>query len=145
MSSWVDKLGGRLAIATSQKLSRRDYLSRAGLYLAGLAGVTFSFGVVTQSAFGDTAPCTFKNDCGLTADNCGMGNLKYCAKFKGSNKGGTNATCKDCDVNADGCPKNTTKGTSSWAACCACQEANGKGHRFLYWDCCGTLDAECSK
>jgi hypothetical protein len=139
----VDRLGRRLAILTSQKLSRRDYLSRLGLYTAGLVGATFAHAVVAPSTFADTAPCTFDSDCGLTANNCGMGSTHYCSKYLGKNKGGTNTTCPDCTL-TNGCPQGLTKGTTSWSACCACKEDNTKGHTFKYWDCCGTPAAVCS-
>jgi hypothetical protein len=133
---------------TSQKLSRRDCLSRLGLYAAGLVGVTFAHGVVAPTAFADTPPpCTFNHDCGLDADNCGMGSTKYCSKYLGKNKGGKNSSCPDC-VLKDGCPEKLTKGLQSWTACCQCKEDETKGHLFKYWDCCGKttdLSADCAK
>jgi hypothetical protein len=145
---WVDALTRRLALKTSRKLSRRDYLSRIGYYAAGLFGVSFGCGVVVQSAIADTPKCTFKTDCSQTGQGCGMGNTRNCALYLGSNQtGGTNTTCKDCTFTTDNCPKGLTKATTSWTACCTCQEdktGTTDGHTFQYWDCCGTPDAACN-
>src|SRR5207247_8180520 len=99
-------------------------------------------GMVSKSSLAFAAGCSHimvepdacTNRAGI---KCGFKNTFDCTRL---------AECSLCNVQDDGCPEGTSPSTEMWRACCACVEGEGEyneGDYIEYWDCCGSMAAEC--
>ena len=115
---WIDENARRSAMALSQKLSRRNFLSRLGMLITGAAAfpllpVKRAFSQSAVQEVGDPQSCDYWRYCALSGFLC---------------------TC--CGGGIHSCPPGAEPSPVSWVGTCINPD-DGKAYLIAYRDCCG--------
>ena len=121
---WIDESARRTSLAMARKLSRRNFISKLGLFLTGAASfpllpVARSFAQESVQEIGDPQSCDY---------------WRYCAMS------GTLCTC--CGGTYTSCPPGSEASPITWVGTCT-NPADGRSYLMSYNDCCGK--AVCSR
>lgn len=121
---WIDENARRSAMALSQKLSRRNFLSRLGMLITGAAAfpllpVKRAFSQSTVQEVGDPQSCDYWRYCALSGFLC---------------------TC--CGGSNTSCPPGSQPSPIAWVGTCH-NPADGRDYLMSYNDCCGKT--ECNR
>ena len=115
---WIDDNARRASLTMARKLSRRNFLSRLGMLVAGAASfpllpVSRSFAQESVEEIGDPQSCDY---------------WRYCAMS------GTLCTC--CGGSYTSCPPGSEASPITWVGTCT-NPVDGRDYLMSYNDCCG--------
>lgn len=121
---WVDANARRMTLALARRISRRSFLSRLGMLMAGVASlpllpVARSFAQNSVAEIGDPQSCDY---------------WRYCAMS------GTLCTC--CGGSYTSCPPGAEPSPITWVGTCR-NPVDNREYLMSYNDCCGK--AVCSR
>ncbi len=121
---WVDDKARRTSLALARRLSRRNFLSRLGVFLAGAASfpllpVSRSFAQDSVHEVGDPQTCEY---------------WRYCAM--------SGTLCSCCGGSYTACPPGAQPSPITWVGTCR-NPVDGRNYLMSYNDCCGK--AVCSR
>lgn len=120
---WVDENARQTALAFARRLSRRSFLSRLGLFLAGAAyfpllPVARSFAQDSVQEVGDPQSCDY---------------WRYCAM--------SGTLCSCCGGSFTTCPPGSQPSPITWVGTCR-NPVDGQDYLMSYNDCCGKAVCE---
>lgn len=115
---WIDEKARNTSLALARRLSRRSFLSRLGMMLAGAAAfpllpVSRSFAQNSIQEVGDPKTCEY---------------WRYCAM--------SGSICACCGGTSTSCPPGTQPSPISWVGTCR-NPVDGRDYLMSYNDCCG--------
>jgi len=115
---WIDDRARRSSLALARKLSRRHFLSKIGMMLAGAAAfpllpVSRSFAQSSIQEIGDPQSCEYWRYCAMSGSICAC-------------RGGSSTSC----------PPGTQPSPISWVGTCL-NPVDGRNYLMSYNDCCG--------
>ncbi|MGI9252043.1 MAG: methylamine dehydrogenase light chain [Pseudohongiellaceae bacterium] len=115
---WIDAQARRTTLALARKLSRRNFLSRLGVMLAGVASlpllpVARSFAQNSVQEMGDPQSCDY---------------WRYCAM--------SGTLCACCGGSSSSCPPGAQPSPITWVGTCR-NPVDGRDYLMSYNDCCG--------
>ena len=121
---WIDENARRTSLALARSLSRRNFLSRLGTFIAGAAAfpllpVARSFAQGSVDEIGDPQTCEY---------------WRYCAM--------SGTLCACCGGTRSSCPPGAQPSPIAWVGTCR-NPADGRSYLMSYNDCCGK--ATCSR
>lgn len=118
----LDQLTDRFSRGLARRGSRRDFLAKLGVWLAGAAVAPVLLPVARVNARTDDAPVPEEGD----PNDCSY--WRYCAQ------GGPLCSC--CGGSYNQCPPGTEMSKMAWIGTCH-NPADGKHYLIAYNDCCG--------
>jgi methylamine dehydrogenase light chain len=115
---WIDDQARSSSLALARKLSRRSFLSRLGMMLAGAAAfpllpVARSFAQSSVEEVGDPQSCEY---------------WRYCAM--------SGTLCSCCGGTYTSCPPGSEASPITWVGTCR-NPVDGRDYLMSYNDCCG--------
>ena len=115
---WIDDSARRTSLMLARKLSRRNFLSRIGMMLAGAAAfpllpVARSFAQSSVQEMGDPQSCDY---------------WRYCAM--------SGTLCSCCGGSYTSCPPGAEPSPITWVGTCH-NPVDGRDYLMSYNDCCG--------
>jgi len=121
---WIDEKARRTSLALARKLSRRHFLSRLGVILAGVSSlpllpISRSLAQNSVQEIGDPQSCEY---------------WRYCAM--------SGSICACCGGTSHSCPPGTQPSPIAWIGTCR-NPVDGLNYLMSYNDCCGK--SSCSR
>lgn len=121
---WVDEKARATSLTLARRLSRRSFLSRLGMFIAGAASfpllpVARSFAQDSIQEVGDPKSCDY---------------WRYCAM--------SGTLCSCCGGSYTSCPPGSQPSPITWVGTCR-NPVDGRDYLMSYNDCCGK--AVCSR
>ena len=142
---FLDKLFSEFSVNTAASFGRRSFLVKIGKTMLLASGVGFGVAKMMEGEVQAANGCKHKKGkCTEDGTKCGFNNENGDCGLWRANSLTANSFCPGCFANAtDSCPVGLTKG-GQWTACCLCVGDAKNGHKFRYYDCCGSaIPTEC--